>query len=138
MSCFIIAEAGVNHNGRLDLALELIDAAAAARADAVKFQTFRAERLVARGTPPAAYQAQNCGAGDQWSMLHALELPDSAYPALVERCAARGIQFLSTPFDIDSARMLAAHGMRCVKIGSGDLTSLPFLEEIATLELPVI
>lgn len=138
MSCFIIAEAGVNHNGRLDLALELIDAAAAAGADAVKFQTFRAERLVARGTPTAAYQDENCGARDQWAMLRALELPDSAYEALTARCAARGIEFLSTPFDSDSARMLVGYGMRRVKIGSGDLTSVPFLAEIAAFDLPVI
>ena len=136
--CVVIAEAGVNHNGSLDLALKLIDAAAEAAADAVKFQTFRAERLVARGTPTAEYQAKNTGATDQHAMLTSLELPDSAYPALIERCAARRIEFMSTPFDGESARMLFAHGVQRIKIGSGDVTSLAFLEEIAALGLPVI
>ena len=136
--CFVIAEAGVNHNGSVDLALDLIEAAAEAGADAVKFQTFKPERLVARGTPTAAYQASNCGASDQYDMLRALELPDDAYPKLVERCAVRGIEFMSTPFDPESARMLADHGMRRVKVGSGDLTSLPFLEALAALRLPLI
>ncbi|HUP93640.1 MAG TPA: N-acetylneuraminate synthase [Burkholderiales bacterium] len=136
--CFVIAEAGVNHNGSLAMALDLIDAAADAGADAVKFQTFKAERLVAHGTPTAQYQADNCGAQDQLSMLRALELPDDAYPDLIERCAARAIEFMSTPFDMDSARMLASLGMRRIKVGSGDLTSVPFLEDIATLGLPII
>jgi N,N'-diacetyllegionaminate synthase len=136
--CFVIAEAGVNHNGALDLALKLVDAAAQAGADAVKFQTFKAERLVARGTPTAEYQATNTGATDQHAMLTSLELPDSAYPALLERCKARGIEFMSTPFDGDSARQLAGYGVRRIKVGSGDVTSLLFLEEIAALKLPVI
>jgi len=138
VSCFVIAEAGVNHNGSTDLALDLVDAAAKAGADAVKFQTFKPERLVARGTPTAAYQASNCGASDQYEMLRALELPDSAYPKLVERCEARGIEFMSTPFDPESARMLADAGMKRIKVGSGDLTSLPFLEALAALRLPLI
>ena len=136
--CFVIAEAGVNHNGSADLALDLVDAAAKAGADAVKFQTFKPERLVARGTPTAAYQASNCGASDQYEMLRALELPASAYPKLVERCAARGIEFMSTPFDPESARMLADSGMKRIKVGSGDLTSLAFLESLAALHLPLI
>jgi N,N'-diacetyllegionaminate synthase len=136
--CFVIAEAGVNHNGSPDLALKLVDAAADAGADAVKFQTFRTERLVARGTPTADYQARNTGATDQQAMLRSLELAESAYPALADRCSARGIEFMSTPFDPESARMLAAQGVRRIKIGSGDLTSLSFLEEIAALGLPMI
>ncbi|HMI85010.1 MAG TPA: N-acetylneuraminate synthase family protein, partial [Polyangiaceae bacterium] len=80
-----------------------VDAAAQAGADAVKFQTFKPERLVSRGTPTAAYQASNCGASDQLEMLRALELPDSAYPELAKRCEARGIEFMSTPFDAESA-----------------------------------
>ena len=138
VTCFVIAEAGVNHNGSVDLALDLVDAAARAGADAVKFQTFKPERLVARGTPTAAYQASNCGASDQYEMLRALELPEAAYPRLVERCEARGIEFMSTPFDPDSAKMLADSGMRRIKVGSGDLTSLPFLEALAALRLPLI
>lgn len=136
--CFVIAEAGVNHNGSVDLALDLIEAAADAGADAVKFQTFKAERLVARGTPTAEYQAENCGAQDQFGMLRELELPEAAYPQLIARCASRGIEFMSTPFDAESARMLAALGMRRIKVGSGDLTSLPLLEELAALGRPVI
>ena len=138
VKCFVIAEAGVNHNGSVDLALDLIDAAASAGADAVKFQTFKPERLVARGTPTAAYQAGNCGASDQFEMLRALELPESAYPELVARCEARGIEFMSTPFDEESARMLARCGMKRIKVGSGDLTILPFLEALAALRLPLI
>jgi N-acetylneuraminate synthase len=134
----VIAEAGVNHNGSLELAMRLVDAAADAGADAVKFQTFRAERLVARGTPTAGYQAANTGQRDQHAMLRSLELPDDAYGELAARCSARGIEFLSTPFDPESARLLAAHGVRRMKIGSGDLTSLPFLEQVAALGLPII
>jgi N-acetylneuraminate synthase len=136
--CFVIAEAGVNHNGSTDLALALVDAAAECGADAVKFQTFKPERLVSRGTPTAAYQASNCGASDQLEMLRALELAESAYPRVIERCEARGIEFMSTPFDTESARMLAALGVARLKVGSGDLTSLPFLEDLAALELPLI
>jgi N,N'-diacetyllegionaminate synthase len=136
--CFVIAEAGVNHNGSADLALELVDAAARAGADAVKFQTFKSERLVARGTPTAEYQAANCGAGDQLEMLRALELPEHAYPTLVRRCQERGIEFMSTPFDVESAQMLAKLGVARVKVGSGDLTSIPFLEALAALNLPLI
>jgi N-acetylneuraminate synthase len=136
--CFVIAEAGVNHNGSADLALDLVDAAARAGADAVKFQTFDPERLVARGTPTAEYQAANCGAADQLEMLRALELPKDAYPALVRRCAERGIEFMSTPFDVESAQMLAQLGVARLKVGSGDLTSLPFLEALAALRLPLI
>jgi N,N'-diacetyllegionaminate synthase len=137
-ACFVIAEAGVNHNGSASMALDLIDAAADAGADAVKFQTFKAERLVASGTPTAEYQADNCGAQDQLAMLRALELPEHVYPELLGRCTRRRIEFMSTPFDFESARMLAALGMRRIKIGSGDLTSLPLLEDFATLGLPVI
>lgn len=136
--CFVIAEAGVNHNGSPDLALRLVDAAAEAGADAVKFQTFKPERLVARGTPTAEYQAANCGAADQLEMLRALELPEDAYPKLVARCEERGIEFMSTPFDVESAHMLAKLGVARIKVGSGDLTSLPFLEALAALRLPLI
>jgi N-acetylneuraminate synthase len=136
--CFVIAEAGVNHNGSAELALQLVDAAAQAGADAVKFQTFKPERLVARGTPTAEYQAENCGAADQLEMLRALELPDEAYPQLIRRCGERGIEFMSTPFDVESAQMLARLGVARIKVGSGDLTSLPFLEALAALKVPLI
>ena len=138
MSCFIIAEAGVNHNGSVERALMLVDAAAEAGADAVKFQTFRAEQLVVRGAPKAEYQSRNSGAGDQYSMLKALELPGEAYPLLFERCRTRHIEFMSTPFDIESASMLCELGMRRLKVPSGEISNLPFLETIGALGLPVI
>jgi N-acetylneuraminate synthase len=138
MSCFIIAEAGVNHNGSVERALMLVDAAAKAGADAVKFQTFRAEQLVVRGAPKAEYQSRNSGAGDQYSMLKALELPSEAYPLLFERCRTRHIEFMSTPFDIESAHMLCELGMRRLKVPSGEITNLPFLDAVGRLGLPII
>lgn len=138
MSCFIIAEAGVNHNGSVDQALALVDAAAEAGANAVKFQTFHAEQLVVRGAPKAEYQSRNCEAEDQYSMLKALELPDDAYRVLFERCRARSIEFMSTPFDLDSAHMLCELGIQRLKVPSGEITNLPFLEDIAALGLPLI
>src|SRR2546430_1935082 len=105
---FLIAEAGVNHNGSPERALELIDAAADAAADAVKFQTFKAERLVSRQARRAAYQIANTGEdGSQLEMLRKLELADSDYDALTKRCAERGIAFMSTAFDTESLRFLS-------------------------------
>jgi len=136
----IIAEAGVNHNGSLDLALKLVDAAAEAGADVVKFQTFRADALVTRAAPKARYQAETTGADDgQWAMLKALELGPEAHQAILERCRARGIEFLSTPFDADSLHWLVGElGMARVKVGSGDMTNAPLLLEVASLGRPVI
>jgi len=138
MSCFIIAEAGVNHNGSVEQALALVDAAAKAGADAVKFQTFRAEQLVVRGAPKAEYQSRNSEAGDQYSMLKALELPSEAYAVLFERCRARKIEFMSTPFDAESAQMLCALGMERLKIPSGEITNWPLLQGLGALGLPII
>jgi N-acetylneuraminate synthase len=138
MGCFIIAEVGVNHNGSAGTALQLVEAAARAGADAVKFQTFRAERLVRAGAEKAAYQQAATGAGDQLSMLRALELAPDAHERLVRRCAELGIEFMSTPFDIESASFLAGLGMRRIKIPSGELTNHPFLRELAALGLPLI
>lgn len=137
--CFVIAEAGVNHNGSLELALRLVDEAAAAGADAVKFQTFRAERLVTAAAPRAEYQARNTGdAGTQLEMLRRLELSEEAHAALLERCRERGILFLSTPFDDDSADLLVRLDVPAFKVSSGDLTNLPFLERLAAVGRPVI
>lgn len=136
--CYVIAEAGVNHNGLLARALELIEAAAGAGADAVKFQTFRAETLVSEGTPRAAYQSRNAGEGDQLSMLRALELPERAYPQLYSRCEQLKLEFLSTPFDSASAAMLVGLGMKKIKVASGELTNLPMLRELATFGRPLI
>lgn len=138
MSCFFIAEAGVNHNGSLDLALQLVDAAADAGADAVKFQTFRADDIVAPGTEKAAYQKSTTGEGDQHAMIRALELSEADHGAIADRCRAKGIEFMSTPFDAWAADLLFRLGMHRVKIASGELTNRPFLERLAKSGKPLI
>ena len=138
MSCFVIAEAGVNHNGSLDLALALVDAAAAAGADAVKFQTFRASSIVAPGTRTAAYQQAQTGQDDQHELIRALELSEADHEALVARCAERGIEFMSTPFDEWGLALLQKVGIRRVKIASGEITNRPLIERVARLGLPII
>src|SRR5689334_206784 len=138
MRCFIIAEAGVNHNGSEQLALELVDAAAACGADAVKFQTFSAEKLVRPGTRTAAYQKANADLSDQFQMLKALELPTASLSKLKVHADARGIEFMSTPFDVDAANLLVDLGMRRIKVPSGEITNLPFLQALARFGLPMI
>lgn len=135
---FIIAEAGVNHNGDEGLALQLVETAARAGADAVKFQTFSAEKLVAPGAMKAEYQARETGDGDQYSMLKALELSKSAFCRLYERCRALGIEFMSTPFDEDAADFLLGLGMRRIKVPSGEITNEPFLGFLAAKGIPMI
>lgn len=137
--CFIIAEAGVNHNGNIDLAHKLIDAAIQARADAVKFQTFKAEKLASKDAPSAQYQIDNMGPQlSQFEMLKRLELPISAYPDLISHCHQGGIVFMSSPFDEDSADFLAGLGMPVFKIPSGEITNLPYLAHIASKQKPMI
>lgn len=137
--CLVIAEAGVNHNGDPGRAAEMVRAAARAGADAVKFQTFRAEALVTAGAPKAAYQARNTGgAGGQLEMLRALELGREALFRLQAVCREEGILFLSSPFDLESARLLADLGVPAFKVGSGELTNLPFLRELGRLGRPMI
>jgi len=137
--CFVIAEAGVNHNGDLDLARQLIDEAVAAGADAVKFQTFKAERLVTPMAPKAAYQSANDPTQEsQFEMLRRLQLPDTWYPDLMARCARAGVVFMSTPFEEDSADQLHRLGMATFKLPSGELTNLPFLSHVARLGRPMI
>jgi N-acetylneuraminate synthase len=137
--CFVIAEAGVNHNGEMDLALRLVDAAADSGANAVKFQTFQAGKLVTAWAPKAVYQAENTGTGgSQFDMLRKLELPRDRHRDLAERCAKRGILFLSTPFDEDSADFLESIRVPAFKVSSGDLTDLPFLRHLASKGLPVL
>jgi N-acetylneuraminate synthase len=138
MHCFLIAEAGVNHNGSEQLAVQLVEAAAASGADAVKFQTFSAEKLVRPGTQTAAYQMANANLSDQFEMLKALELPEAALPRLKARADALGIEFMSTPFDLEAARLLVGLGMRRIKVPSGEITNLPFLEQLAQFDLPLI
>ena len=137
--CFIIAEVGVNHNGRLDLALKSIDVAADAGADAVKFQTFKAEKLVTKSAPRAKYQEQNTGnQQSQFDMLKALELSENDHRVIIDRCRERNIIFMSTPFDEESATLLHDLGMPVFKIPSGELTNTPLLRHIAGFHKPMI
>lgn len=135
----IIAEAGVNHNGDLELAYRLVDTAVQAGADAVKFQTFRADRVASAAAPKAAYQQRTTGSAEsQLDMLRRLELSHDAHRKLQAYCGSRGILFLSTPFDTESADLLDDLGVPAFKIGSGEITNLPFLEHIAAKQKPVI
>lgn len=135
---FVIAEAGVNHNGDENLALQLVDVAATARADAVKFQTFNADKLVRRGAEKAEYQKRETGDGDQYSMLRQLEMSEDLHRKLFQRCRDAGIEFMSTPFDEEAADFLVALGMRRIKIPSGEITNHPFLAHLAAKDLPLI
>src|SRR5262249_13629616 len=132
-SVFLIAEAGVNHNGDLGLALELVAAAADARADAVKFQTFDPGELASAAAPLAEYQrSADAGSdGGQIEMLSRLRLADSAFEEVAARCAERNVIFLSTPFDERSADLLERIDVAAFKIGSGELTNSPFLRDLA-------
>lgn len=138
--CYIIAEAGVNHNGSLDRALDLVAAAAEAKADAIKFQTFKASAVVTTAAQKAPYQERGTEAGEsQLEMLASLELSGDDHRRLASACADRGIQFLSTPFDLDSATFLARElDLPVLKIGSGELTNAQLLLHIAQLGKPVI
>lgn len=137
--CFIIAEAGVNHNGAVAAARQLVDVAVAAGVDAVKFQTFAADRLVAPTAVKASYQKETTGSSEtQLDMLRKLELSKEAHWELSEMCAARGMLFLSTPFDEESADFLEDLGITAFKVPSGELTNLPFLEHIGRKGKPVI
>jgi N-acetylneuraminate synthase len=135
---YIIAEAGVNHNGRLDLALRLVDAAKAAGADAVKFQTFRAEDLALPGAATAAYQHSATGQTDQMAMLRALELDEAQHAAIAAHCAAVGIEFMSTPFSESAVDLLVRLGVRRLKISSGEIVNRPLLDRAAATGLPLI
>lgn len=133
----IIAEAGVNHNGSLDTALEMVGRAARAGVDYVKFQTFKAENLVSASAPKARYQQENCGdpEGDdnsQLAMLKGLELTAADFARLAQECRRQGVGFMSTPFDHESIDQLAALGMDYWKIPSGEITNLPYLRHIAS------
>lgn len=137
---FIIAEAGVNHNGSLDMALRLIDAAADAGADAVKFQTFKSEAVISRFAVKAEYQAKTTGDDEsQLEMVKKLELSADAHVALVEHCKKRSIQFLSTPFDLESVNLLVDKlKVSQLKIPSGEITNAPLILKCAQADKPVI
>lgn len=127
----IIAEAGVNHNGDLALARQLVDAAADAGADVVKFQTFSADRLVTRHAAKATYQEQASGrAESQHAMLRALELTRAMHDELIAHCALRAIPFFSTGFDLESVDLLVEVGVDSFKVPSGEITNLPYLRKI--------
>lgn len=137
---FVIAEAGVNHNGRLDLALKLIDAAADAGADAVKFQTFKADQVVTPAGKMAKYQEINTGKKEsQLDMIRKFELKDSDYPLLIKRAKQKNIIFFSTPHGgFDSVDFLKSLNVPAFKFGSGDLTNLPVLQHAAKFNKPII
>lgn len=135
---FVVAEAGVNHNGDLALALKLCDAALGAGADAVKFQTFRAEDLVLPGAPTAAYQVQQTGELDQFVMLQRLELSAADHKALQAHCNAIGIEFFSTPFSIAAVDLLVGLGVRRLKLSSGELTHRTLVEYASATGLPLL
>lgn len=135
---FIIAEAGVNHDGSVEKAFRLIDIAAAAGADAVKFQTFHTAEVVDPAAKKAAYQERQTGSGTQYEMIQALELDDAAHVQLAQRCEERGIEFMSTPFAAWAIDMLIDLGMKRIKIASGEIVNKPLLDRIAAKGLPII
>ena len=136
---YIIAEAGVNHNGRLDLALKLCDAAKAAGVDAVKFQTWKTELIITKGTKKAEYQEKNLNNDDdQFTMLKKLELSYDNFQLVKQHCDEIGIQFLSTADETESLDFLVNLGMPFIKLGSGDITNIPYLRSVAKYGMPVI
>ena len=138
MKTFVIAEIGVNHNGKLDLALKLVEAAAAAGAQAAKFQTFKADAVTARNTSTVAYQSERAGAQDQHSMLKDLEFGEEDHRKIAARCSELGIEFMSTAFDAASLDMLCDIGIRRIKIPSGEVTNTPYIKDCARRGLPLI
>ena len=139
MSVFIIAEAGVNHNGSIKLAKKLIDVAVESGADAVKFQTFKTENLVSKTAKKADYQKKTTDALEsQFDMIKKLELDVNTHKELLVYCQEKGIMFLSTPFDHDSINLLSDLGLQIFKIPSGEITNLPYLRHIGSLGKKVV
>ena len=139
MSVLIIAEAGVNHNGDMQIAKQLIDVAAAAGADLVKFQTFRADTLVTKSATKADYQKATTTADEsQHTMLLRLELTESMHDELIAHCRLRNIEFFSTAFDLESLEYLNSLGLPRVKVPSGEITNLPYLRKIGSFGKEVI
>jgi N,N'-diacetyllegionaminate synthase len=135
----IIAEAGVNHNGSIELAFELIDAARDAGADVVKFQTFKAENLVTRSAAKANYQLGTTDSKEtQFEMIKKLELSDDIHLKLISRCKDKGIRFSSTGFDASSVNLLVELGVDFLKVPSGEITNLPYLRHVGSKGLPII
>ena len=139
MNVFIIAEAGVNHNGSIDLAKKLIDVASASGADAVKFQTFKADNLATKKAQKAIYQKENTDKEEsQFDMLKKLELDIQAHKELISYCSNKKIIFLSSPFDHESIELLNDLGLEILKIPSGEITNLPYLRHIGKLNKRII
>lgn len=138
MSVYIIAEAGVNHNGSFELACKLVDAAKAAGVDCVKFQTFKSKSLVSQNAKKAEYQKETTGNGTQVDMLKKLELSYDEFLSLKDYCDRVGICFLSTPFDFDSIDFLNSIDMPFWKIPSGEITNYPYLVALAKTGKPVV
>ena len=139
MSVYIIAEAGVNHNGQLDLALKLCDAAKEAGVDAVKFQTWKTENIVTAQARQAAYQTENTGVEEsQYDMLKKLELSYDHFRYIQDYCKKIGIDFLSTPDEEESLTFLVSLGLPLIKVGSGEVTNIPYLRKIGSQKKPVI
>jgi N-acetylneuraminate synthase len=135
----VVAEAGVNHNGSVDLALRLADAATDAGADAVKFQSFHAEQVISRTAPKAQYQLATTGAAEsQLAMARRLQLGEGDHVRIADHCRARGIEFMSTPFDAGSVALLQRLGARRLKIASGEITNAPLLLQVARTGLPIV
>ncbi|WP_270670120.1 N-acetylneuraminate synthase [Paraclostridium bifermentans] len=136
---FIIAEAGVNHNGDIEIAKKLIDVASESGVDAVKFQTFKTEKLVSKNAPKAEYQRETTKkAESQFDMIKKLELDQNTHKILIEYCRKKNIMFLSTPFDLDSMKELNELGVEIFKIPSGEINNLPYLRQAAKLGKPLI
>lgn len=139
MSVYIIAEAGVNHNGNLDLALKLCDSAKEAGVDAVKFQTWKTENIVTASARQAAYQTENTGKEEsQYDMLKGLELSYDHFRTIQDYCKKIGIDFLSTPDEEESLEFLVSLGLPFIKVGSGEVTNIPYLRKIGSCKKPVI
>ena len=140
LPCFIIAEAGVNHNGDVSIAKKLIDVAKGAGADAVKFQTFSADALASKSAKKAQYQAQNIGDNDesQYNMLKALELQKDDFIHLMAYCKQKDILFLSTPFDLPSVALLEELGVPAYKIASGETVNVPLIRAVAKIKKPML
>lgn len=134
----VIAEAGVNHNGDIERALRLIEVAAKAGADFVKFQSFRASELVTQNAEKASYQQASTGRGTQLDMLRQLELSEADHAKLQSHCEKEKIGFLSTPFDLSSLDLLVEMGVSLLKISSGEITNGPFLRAVAAKKLPIV
>lgn len=139
MKTFIIAEAGVNHNGSLEIAKRLVDVAADAGADAVKFQTFRAENMVTKFAQKAEYQKETTAGNETlFDMIKKLELDVNAHKELISYCKEKEVIFLSTPFDIESIELLNELGVEIFKIPSGEITNLPYLRKVGGLKKKII